>query len=244
MLREPTRDREDVSQFVVHLTRNDSKDFTDGCTAEENLKSILKSKRVIATRSHCIFNNEISDLGKSFKKKFSVACFTETPLSQIHNLTRKIEGRKIELEPFGVVFKKELLIEKGAQQAIYINSYNSNQSLRESVRELFDLCKKNSSSKLVRLVPYLNAMHERYDFTWEREWRLTENFDFEHENIVCIILPEEGHEQLKRNSAKAGIAVISPDWGYEKIILKLAFQQRETKKFSIGGKAKKTKEEK
>ncbi|WP_462147989.1 hypothetical protein [Pseudoalteromonas gelatinilytica] len=244
MIKIAAKNRNDVSQFVVHLTRNDTEDFSDGATALENLKSILKAKRILATRPHCIFNTEISELGKKFKKKCSVACFTETPLSEIHNLARKIEGRKIELEPFGLVFEKKLLIESGAQQAIYINSYNDNKKLRESVRELFNICKKDTDSKLVSLVPYLNAMHEKYDFTWEREWRLCKDFKFKLSEIVCVILPEEGHRSLKNKCAKAGIAVISPGWNYEHIVSQLANQQRETKRITLDVKAQKTKTEK
>lgn len=243
-MRELVLGRDDVSQFVVHLTRNDTKDFSDGDKALENLKSILKSRTIIAARPHCIFNKEIDDHGGAFKNKCKVACFTETPLSQIHNLAREIEGRQIKLEPYGLVFKKELLIQSGAQQAIYINSYNRNYSLRESVRELFNACKADPKSKLSRIVPFLNAMHENYDFTWEREWRVCKSFKFKLSDIVAIVLPLDKEMGLKEKCAKAGIAAISPGWTYEQIVSELATQQRETKRMALDGKSKKTKSEK
>jgi hypothetical protein len=243
-VRDAALNRDDVSQFVVHLTRNDSKDFTDGGTAFKNLKSILKSKTIIATRPHCIFNAEIDEIGGDFKKKCNVACFTETPLSQIHNIAKEIQGRRTMLEPYGLVFKKELLIQFGAQQAIYINSYNGNAELRESVRELFDLCKEKPSSKLLKIIPYLNAMHEKYDFTWEREWRVSKNFKFKLADIVAVILPEDGEIDLKEKCASAGIATISPGWSYEQIVSQLATQQREVRRIALDGEAKTKKVEK
>lgn len=242
--KEVTSHRQDISQFVVHLTRNDTEEFTDGATAKENLVSILKSRKIYATRPHCIFNEEIEALGKSAKKKCRVACFTETPLTEISKISRKIQGRKIELEPYGLVFRKDDIIRVGGQPAIYVNSYGKNDFLRESVRELFDIAKTNASSKLWRMVPYLSAMHERYDFSWEREWRVTKDFEFDLEDVVCIILPEVDEEELKTHAAESGIAVISPGWSYEHIVSHLASQQRKTKSISLKGKTIPRKSEK
>ena len=114
--------REDVSQFVVHLTRDDKKDFTNGDTTKRNLISILKSKVIFANRPRCIFNAELKKLGESFEKKCRVACFTETPLNEISKLAKKIPGRAIKLEPYGLVFRKNDLAKTGGQPIIYINS--------------------------------------------------------------------------------------------------------------------------
>jgi hypothetical protein len=243
-VKEATAYREDISQFVVHLTRDDTKDFTNGSTAKENLVSILKSRHIFAVRPHCVFNQEIKAIGKSAEEQCRVACFTETPLSEIGKLVREIPGRAIKLEPYGIVFRKEDLIKSGGQPAIYINSYGGNNWLRESIRELFDSAKNNASSKLWRIVPYLNAMHEKYDFSWEREWRTHIDFKFKLADIVCIILPESGEDTLKEQAAKAGIAVISPSWTYEHIVYQLSSQQRKTKSITLEGEEKSRKFEK
>jgi hypothetical protein len=47
---------------------------------------------------------------------------------------------------------------------------------------------------------------------------------------VCVILPRTGHENLRAQFAKAGIAAISPGWTYEEIVSELAGQQRATKR--------------
>jgi hypothetical protein len=72
-------------------------------------------------------------------------------------------------------------------------------------------------------------MHERYDFSWEREWRIRKDLEFATSDIVCAILPTDGEDQYRRKFAKMGIAVISPGWTYEQIVTELALQQRDTK---------------
>jgi hypothetical protein len=54
--------REDVSRFIVHLTRNDKGDFEDGAAARKNFLSILKSKKILASRPHCLFNKQLEKL--------------------------------------------------------------------------------------------------------------------------------------------------------------------------------------
>lgn len=222
--------REDLSRFVVHLTRDDRED-NDGDTARENFEEILVDKKIISLKPHCVFNNKIDEIPNSLKKHFKVACFTEIPLNQIHLLTQKIKGRKIKLEPYGFVFLKEFMISRGAQPAVYINSYDNNLNLRKAVDDLFELAiKRKFKDSFYQLFPLLNAMHERYDFTWEREWRIVGGLKFSLKDIVCVILPEEGEDDLKEKFAIYGISVVSPGLTYEQIVATLALQQRTTKK--------------
>jgi hypothetical protein len=220
--------REDVSRFVVHLTRDDRDDFKGGGTAKANFLAILKDKRIYAFRSHCLHHAKIK--GTAQEKSFKVACFTEVPLNQIRFLVGPISGRNIELEPYGFVFRKEYLIDKGAQPAIYINSYSWNSHLREAVDEIYETAKSGGfKGKIWRLLPFINAMHEKYDFTWEREWRTRGSFSFAMKELVCVILPaDEKDEELRDRLAEAGIPAISPEWTYERIVAELAQQQRKT----------------
>lgn len=231
-----SKKREDISQFVIHLTRDDRDTFaTGGASAKGNFLAILKSQTVRALRPHCIFNKQIENMPAALQDKFNVACFTETPLNQLHQLVGKIPGRNIELRPYGFVFTKEYLTSKGAQPAIYINSYNNNLWLRESVDAFFALACVNNvlTPKLWRLLPFVNAMHEKYDFSWEREWRTHKDLKFGRSHLVCVVLPSLGEELLKERFAKAGIAVISPGWTYEQIVTELAKQQRATKSLGV-----------
>lgn len=227
--------REDVSRFIVHLTRDDRDDFPDGASARTNLLNILKEQTILALRTHCLFDRKIEKLPTEFRKKvwnrFSTVCLTEVPLNQIHLLSRPIPGRQIELTPYGIVFNREFIVEAGGQPAIYINGYGGSQHLNECVGDLFERAVQGGLLRDPhwRILPFINAMHERYDFTWEREWRVRGDLNFRSRDIVAVILPQDRESPLKKRLAKAGIAVISPSWTYEQIVAELARQQRTTR---------------
>lgn len=225
--------REDVSRFIVHLTRNDKIDFTNGATAKENFLDILKSKKILSVRPHCIFNKRLENVTDGVRKKFNVACFTEIPLNQLHLLARDIPGRSVKLEAYGFCFTKEFVVKSGGQPAIYINSYGDNNYLRESVDRLYEesVTEDAVKSPAWRLLPFINAMNERYDFSWEREWRTSSSLKFKYSDLVCLVLPSTGAEDIRGAAAEAGIAVVSPGWTYEQIVHELAKQQRSTKSF-------------
>jgi hypothetical protein len=232
-----TDKREDISRFVIHLTR----DHGDKALAEileentyrsarSNLISILKGRKVEARNAHCLHGKKLNGVPQDIQNQFKVVCFTEIPLHQIHQVIGHIEGRDIEFQPYGLVFRKRFLIEKGAQPAIYINSYQGNMFHRVGADALFARASADNFNDFSwRLLPLLNAMHEKYDFTWEREWRVCGDFAFDVSDIVCLILPAEGDEDLKRVAAGAGVAAISPGWTYEQIVAEMARQQRATR---------------
>jgi hypothetical protein len=225
-----TEDREDISRFVVHLTRNDRTDFENGSTAAQNFRLILKERAVRPFRPHCLHGKQVPE---QHRKKLAVACFSEVPLNQIHLLIREIVGRQIKLEPYGMVFSRRFLIEQGAQPAIYINSYNANLKVRRAVDALFQHCVETDfGSPMVALLPFLNAMHEKYDFTWEREWRMRNTLNFTMKDLICVIVPTDGENKLKEILAQVGLPAISPGWSYEQIASELGRQQRETKRLT------------
>jgi len=223
--------REDLSRFIVHLTRDDRRDFTHGATARQNFLSIYQDKVIRSYRHHCLHMHQLDGLPRKIQQAFNVVCFSEVPLNQVHLLTQPIEGRRTELSAYGFVFRKTFLIEKGAQPALYINGYAGNRILRDAVNDVLDRAIAGRFQyPLWQILPFVNAMHERYDFTWEREWRIAGPLQFEHRDLVCVILPEKGEQKLKKRMAKAGIAVISPGWIYEQIVSELARQQRRTRR--------------
>jgi hypothetical protein len=227
--------REDVSRFMVHLTRDDREDQDGGNTARKNLARIVKEKRISAFNPHCFFNPRLKKLDEKVAAKFAVACFTEVPLNQIHLLCRSISGRQINLEPYGLVFTREFVVSAGGQPALYINGYDNNRWLHECVNGVYDQAVVNG--KLIepywRILPFINAMHEHYDFTWEREWRVLGGLKFRAKDIVCVILPADKDEDLKEVLAQGGIATISPGWSYERIVAELAKQQRSTRSLNL-----------
>jgi hypothetical protein len=225
--------RDDVSRFMVHLTRDDRADFKDGGRPRRNLLDILKSREIIASNAHCFYNNRLKALDKKTAEKFSVACFTETPLNQLHLLVQRIPNRQIKLKSYRIVFTREFIVRAGGQPALYINGYGDNKFLHQCARTLYDNAFDEHGDLISpnwRILPFINAMHERYDFSWEREWRVLDGLTFSWKDIVCVILPEDGEDDMKEGMATAGIATISPGWGYEQIVAELARQQRSTRR--------------
>lgn len=223
--------RADVSMFMVHLTRDDRNVRTEkngGNSAKGNFVNILGTRTIAALDTHCLHGDQIRRLPERQRKKFYVSCFTDTPLSEINRLL-DVGPRRINLEPYGFVFRREFLYEKGAQPAIYINDYGPNKS-RAAVDKILGIGKANRFTGLTwPLLPLVNVMHDGHDFAWEREWRVIGDVEFEHKDLVCVILPEDEFQQRDR-MARIGVPAIDPSWCHERLILEFSMQQRATKK--------------
>ena len=216
--------RNDLSRFVVHLTRDDTEDFpTGGQPAADNFRDIMSDHTIFGFRPHCLHHNQIPE---THRRKFAVCCFSEVPLTELHLLTRPIPKRRIELSDYGFVFSREALVRRGAQPALYINSYHGNDHAKDADDEIFKLAQKDrfSRGKLRRLVPYMNVMDERHDFAWERQWRMVGDLKFETKDLVCVILPEDVENLLRDSFLEVGVPVISPGWSTERIVAEFSAQ--------------------
>ena len=224
------RKREDISRFMVHLTRDDETEWPEGVggTARKNFEEILDDGAIFPIKPHCLHGRLIRQWPQKVQDRFRVACFTETPLHQIKHLLN-LPWRQVKLEPYGFVFERDFLYQKDAQPATYINEYYGNKAQRNAFDRIFSIASKNSFSGLSwRVLPFVNVMHDGHDFAWEREWRVAGEVRFDLDDLVCVILPEyEG--DLRGRMATKGIAAIDPDWGQERVVAELASQQRRTK---------------
>lgn len=232
--------REDLSRFLVHLTRD-----YDGEVARSNLISILNEKRICARNAYCLVMHKIKQMGFSnlLKSQFKTVCFTETPLTQIKQLVSDIEGRRIQLKPYGLVFWKDDLFEKGASPAVYINAKGT--SISQFLLDAFDSIFKNVATckKLKRVEPahdknivhyysLINVVKDKHDFLGEREWRHHGDFEFRYADIVAIIANNPGEfekycaiklSKVKFNYIKK-IPIINPNWTYEELLENLAIR--------------------
>ena len=226
--------REDLSRFLVHLTRD-----YEGTKARDNLISILLDKTIEARNPHCLFMHEIDRLRFSqvLRKAFCTVCFTETPLAQVRRLTTAIPGRKVEFKGYGLVFLKETLLQRGASPAIYLNAKGT--SLRDYLLSRFrsDFDSINKLCKLKRLhtehhgsiIQYyslINIIADNYDFMWEREWRYSGAFEFEYSDLIAIVAPDpkwfESYckDQLPPETLRYidMVPIISLRWSYEEVV--------------------------
>jgi len=183
------------------------------------------------------------NFSKLLKEKFNTVCFTETPLTQLKQLTQDIKDRKIRLKPYGIVFWKDNLFEDGASPAIYINAKGT--SISRFLLDEFDSIfkktntfkglkkqEKNNYTNIVHYYSLINVVKESHDFLWEREWRHHGNFNFEYKDIVAIIAKNPGRfEELCKRKLSASqykfiekIPFINPEWTYEELLEELAIR--------------------
>jgi hypothetical protein len=194
--------RTDVSPFLAHLTR-----AADGQTAHDVLDQILTNRQLVAGPtpiSAVRFGGNTADWTREEKRRwFGAVCFTETPLGETHCLL-DIQGRAVNLEPYGILFVKERLADRGVAPAIYLN--NTDGTADDLVAALFSL-KDTHAPAARRLLPLVTAfglkvrpagVEERpageVDFYWEREWRYPADlgpFGFTNADVFCGLCPHE-----------------------------------------------------
>jgi hypothetical protein len=139
---------------------------------------------------------------KTQLKYFSAVSFTETPLSEIHNLL-KIKGRQVDLQPYGLVFLKERLKRKGVSPVFYINNTRGNKD--KCIRALCSLMQthKKEAAEILPFVSFFGKFlkpvyggttyRRSKDFMWEREWRYASaelRFKFNEKDVFIGLCPE------------------------------------------------------
>jgi len=223
--------RNDLSTFVVHLTRKTE----DGRSARANLKRILR-KQVIEARS------PFGPAGGSVTKRRDIdsqkcVSFSETPLAHINCLTCEIPKRRIRLCPFGLAFTKMTARKKGANPVWYIDITPGHDWLMKPINDMIRNQKKESDfhdSALALICPFIEQMGSgpkldgrgyQKEFWWEREWRHRGNYNFSYSEIAFGLAQEdsvEEFEELARSFTRRRIRFVDPCWSLDKMIAHLA----------------------
>jgi hypothetical protein len=232
-------EREDISRFVVHLTR----DHQDS-SAEENLLSIIRSQKIEARNAHCLFQHKFGafQFSKTLRSKFNSVCLTEVPFAQLQHLAAPIVGRKIKLQPYGAVFRKADMLLKGASPAIYINAKGT--SVRDYLLGQFEAHFQTRSQyrkfkadfakdadAIINYYSLINVISDGHDFSWEREWRVMDDLRFDLMELYAIIVPDPDafmkrceKEFPSKSGDLALIPMVSPAWNVERIIEELSIK--------------------
>jgi Putative abortive phage resistance protein AbiGi, antitoxin len=182
----------DCSFLLTHLIRqNDSKTDDD---ARKILASILNLEKVQPTpllRSSTVGwygranNTNIFDpITRGFERvrNTKAVCFTESTLSGL-KAHRDMFGAK-----YGVAFDRDLLFSKGANPCI---------NIRDSLLRTSFTCEGEAYARSVfnfipsQLHPFVNVIHDGFDATHEREWRVVDDLSFELNEIFIIFCPVE-----------------------------------------------------
>lgn len=194
--------RTDISPFLVHMTR-----VRENVSASDRLEQILDQRQLLPGSSQISdarFGGNTMDMPDETKRRFFGAiCFTETPIAEAHCLL-EVEGRAVNLEPYGLVFVKDRLKARNVAPVLYIN--NEAGTADQVFYGLFTLI---ASQPLAaeRLLPLVSVFGlkvwppgaparpaGRVDFTWEREWRHPAGlgaFPFTWDDVFCGLCPHD-----------------------------------------------------
>jgi hypothetical protein len=131
--------RTDISDSLIHFTgpRDDQE------SAYQHLKSILLAQQITAGTN-------------LIKGHYPCVCFTEAPFPSLEEGLLNPDNYS-RYAPFGVMFQKAWVFEKGGRPVIY-QTDEEYSALPESLRW--------------RHVRYEPTADPPIDFTWEREWRI------------------------------------------------------------------------
>lgn len=203
---------------------------------------MLKEQRIEAWSAHCLFHKKFDQFAFSnvLKKRFSSVCLTEVPFTQLRHLAAEISGRQIELKPYGLVFRKSDLLEKGASPAIYINAKGT--SLRNYLLSQFDShfkkrsqyqkLKKDFGDEAESIINYyslINVISSSHDFSWEREWRYPGDLSLILKSYLPLLptirIPSQSNTKRRCRESCCSISqVVSLQWNAERIIEKLSIK--------------------
>lgn len=214
-------DKADYSHLLAHLTRSNPK-----MTAKEVLSQILDEGLLVAFNAFCIcrydfYQEEDADL----RNMLRVVCFTETPLEQIKLLLKNVYGREHQPDPYGLVFTKSFIREKGGNPVFYISS-----ELAKPLRAFFLKNARKLPKSMFRVLALTSLCDDteevRNDWHWEREWRVVGHLDFKLENVYCGFCRQEDITYFQDKYAP--IRFIDPRWSGKRILDELVRQQPST----------------
>ena len=209
-LEEFLNNKRDYSHLLVHLTRSDR-----GIPASNVLCNILNTHTLKAHNPFCAWNKGLNEPGNAhLRKKFSVVCFTETPIDQIGALLEPLEGRRRQPEPYGLVFTKKYIRSIEGNPVFYVTS-----EIVEPLHEVYERQKIEIDDKECKLLALTTICEEGNDWHWEREWRFVGDLQFNLNDIYCGLCPKK--EIVTFEYAYEPVVFIDPHWGISKTLDKL-----------------------
>jgi hypothetical protein len=228
-IREILHRRTDLSTFVVHLTRARDAQFS----AADALASIARDRRLEA-RTAMGWAARQDNPNDPTKQTQRVVCFSETPLEHVNLMCRKIEGRAVRMEPYGVALTKLKARTLGINPVWYIDMTpgrdwtvaNTLDKLRDDLVAAAAAEGENFHEySFASLFPFMEQMGtwpaSRKEFWWEREWRHVGHLNLPQTSMIWLC-PEREIEQISERAGYALTPWIDPRWGLEEIIAHLA----------------------
>lgn len=200
-------EKDDYSPLLVHLTKDD-----EPASAKDVLQQILNDHKLKAYNAWCIWRDDLNKPeNNQLLDEFKVVCFTETPIDQIEVLLKRVENRQYCPEPYGLVFKKEYIKQKGGNPVFYVTK-----KIATPLHDLYADIKSKLNPAMCKLLALTTICQKYNDWHWEREWRIVKDFNFKYEDVYCGLCPAEDIPEFKNNYPQ--IKFISPYWSKKKLL--------------------------
>lgn len=240
--------RSDLSPFLTHLTRA----HDEFATGEASMRSILANRSLHQGSTHVSdarFGGHTLSMSEANKLQyFSAICFTETPINEVHTLL-EIQYRHVNLEPWGLVFMRERLQQKGVAPVFYVNNERGN--MDEVIQAIFSL-KSSNSEAAKRILPLVSVFGRKIqppgaeerpggliDWRWEREWRFPYcegELAFSADDVFVGLCPHDKIDEMDAIASESlqGVQFVDPTrnmkWYANRLI---AARQRLDIKYSV-----------
>jgi len=238
--------RSDLSTFVVHLTRDEVVEASDGervlLPAEQKLRFIIE-ERALKAVTPMGMATEQDDPADVTKQTQRVVCFSETPLEHIYSLVAEITNprRQIQLAPYGLALTKIIARRLGANPIWYVDMLPTGREwLTHAVWTLSQETVEAGAfheQPIAKLLPFFDWMGGPFppnrptpkEFWWEREWRNVGDVGLDEvwSKIIWLCPSDERKEWAERvrQATPQGLepskAFIDPRWGLEEIVAHL-----------------------
>jgi hypothetical protein len=175
----------DLSDYVVHFTKGGD------AAAYDAIMSILWHQ--VLRRGETPFGiaavrHKVLEVAESQRS----VCFSETPLGFLERVAKRRRSS------YGIVFAKRFLLELGGAPLWYLEDGTAPQIAMSALIELHRQNGVDPNDPLWRITPLIDCPSGptspyRYDFRWEREWRVAADVSFVPSDVAALLIPEHNH---------------------------------------------------
>jgi hypothetical protein len=195
-------DWRDMSEYIVHLTGPDE------------IVTIFQAATIEA-RTPTGTARSLAGLDDSQKS----VCLSEIPIGHLSRLTRRGE--------YGVGFYKQFIDENDGQMVTYLRKGTPAADRFQTLVTDAMTGGINPADPLWRITQFVDNPgsygETRYEFEWEREWRVPHDLRFAENKVAFLLAPEKYHDWMRRTAWRAlaraayGGVVLDPHWDFTRV---------------------------
>jgi hypothetical protein len=205
----------DMSEYAVHFTK-----ATDIEDAYDVMLRILWDGRLRPGPNPYGAARRIPQLSDSQRS----ACFNEIPLDMLDRLVQRRETS------YGIGFQQDFLVASGGARVWYLDNEGDVPGSFRALMERKTSAGIDTTDPFWRRTLFVDFPGSygttRYEFEWEREWRVPGGVAFAPEDVAFLFVPEELHgpaqsffeDHRRENTGPSyDCPLIDPVWSIERI---------------------------